>query len=89
MKAVRLRITGRVQGVYYRASAEDEARRLGLVGWVRNEPDGAVAVLAQGDAAAVDTFIAWCRRGPPSARVAAVDVREEAAQPGLRGFRVE
>ncbi len=89
MKAVRLRITGRVQGVNYRASAQDEADRLGVSGWVRNERDGSVAAYAQGDDAAVDAFVAWCRRGPPSARVAAVDVQEEEPRPGGRGFRIE
>jgi acylphosphatase len=58
--------------VGFRASAAREARRLGLLGWVRNEPDGSVAVVAQGEPAAADAFLDWLRRGPPSARVTAV-----------------
>jgi len=67
------RITGQVQGVKYRATAQREARRRGLTGWVRNEPDGAVLVEVEGDPAAVDAFLRWCAGGPPGARVAAVE----------------
>jgi acylphosphatase len=67
------RITGRVQGVKYRATAQREARQRGLTGWVRNEPDGAVLIEVEGDAAAVDAFLAWCAEGPPGARVARVE----------------
>jgi acylphosphatase len=78
-----------VQGVYFRGSAQDEAARLGVSGWVRNEPDGSVAAFAQGTDDDVDAFVAWCRQGPPAARVASVDVAEEAPHPTLRGFRVD
>ena len=67
------RITGRVQGVKYRATAQREARRRGLTGWVRNEPDGTVLIEVEGDRAAVDAFLAWCVEGPPGARVATVE----------------
>jgi acylphosphatase len=67
------RITGRVQGVKYRATAQREARQRGLTGWVRNEPDGAVLIEVEGDPAAVDAFLAWGTEGPPGARVAAVE----------------
>jgi acylphosphatase len=87
MKAVSLRIRGKVQGVYYRGSAQDEAQRLGLTGFARNEPDGTVAAFAQGEEAAVDEFIEWCRRGPSGAHVTGVDVRDEIPQ-DLRSFRV-
>lgn len=70
----RLTITGRVQGVAYRMSAQDEALRLGLVGEVRNRSDGSVEALAEGSQKAVEEFIRWCRRGPPAARVADVNV---------------
>jgi acylphosphatase len=70
---VQLRVTGRVQGVYYRSSAESEARRLGLTGWVRNLPDGVVEALAEGPRGQLEAFVAWCRQGPPSAQVDAVD----------------
>jgi acylphosphatase len=69
---VRAKVSGRVQGVSYRASTIDEARRLGLVGWVKNEPDGSVLLEAQGPAEKVEALIEWCREGPPGARVTGI-----------------
>jgi acylphosphatase len=69
-----MRVTGRVQGVFYRQSTADEGRRLGLAGSVRNLPDGAVEVVAEGGRDAVLALEAWCRRGPPAARVLAVEL---------------
>ena len=68
----RFRITGRVQGVYFRQSTRVEAERLALKGFARNLPDGSVEVLAQGGAAAVAELHRWLHRGPRSARVEAV-----------------
>jgi acylphosphatase len=73
MPSVRLVVRGRVQGVGFRWATVEQGRRLGLAGWARNLPDGAVEVVAAGDAAAVEQLVAWCRQGPPSARVAGVD----------------
>lgn len=63
------RVTGRVQGVFYRASTRDRARQLGLVGWVKNTADGAVELEAEGEAAQVEALLRWCQSGPPGARV--------------------
>lgn len=73
---VRARVTvrGRVQGVFYRQSTQEKARSLKLVGWVRNEDDGSVQFEAVGRRETVEELIAWSRKGPPSARVDAVDV---------------
>lgn len=80
-------VTGRVQGVFFRARAQQEASRLGVAGWVRNEPDGSVALHVEGDPAAVQALVDWCRRGPSGARVAAVDARP-AAVTGSASFEV-
>ena len=70
---VSVRIRGRVQGVWYRGWTEDQATRRGLRGWVRNRRDGSVEALFCGPAAVVDDMIDACRKGPPAARVEAVD----------------
>ena len=84
----RLLIAGRVQGVAYRQSAVDEAQRLGVTGWVRNLPDGRVEALAEGARPLVETFVAWCRRGPRFARVEHVTVTWEEPAGDLRRFDI-
>ena len=85
-RGARLRITGRVQGVGYRAWALQTAERLGLRGWVRNRADGSVEALVIGDEGAVAAMIAACREGPFAARVIDVAV-SEAADDGSAGFQ--
>lgn len=79
-------MTGRVQGVAYRASTVEEARAYGLTGWVRNLPDGAVELEIQGDEARVTALLAWCAHGPPAARVAGVAIDECEVITGETGF---
>lgn len=87
MKRAHVRVTGLVQGVYFRAETQDRARSLGLSGWVRNTRDGAVEALFEGEDERVDVIVAWCRRGPAGARVDRVEIDWE--QPaGESGFRV-
>jgi acylphosphatase len=81
-------VTGRVQGVGYRAATAAEARRLGLAGWVRNRPDGAVELEAEGPADAVAALLAWCRVGPPSAKVREVVASARVATGEAGPFRV-
>ncbi len=77
-------VSGRVQGVWYRGAMQEEARRLGLGGWVRNADDGTVEAEAEGEPAAVEALVAWAHRGPPAARV--TDVRVHWLEPlGDRG----
>ncbi|RMG55377.1 MAG: acylphosphatase [Gammaproteobacteria bacterium] len=82
-------VSGRVQGVFFRASTREQARELGLDGWVRNLPDGRVEVLACGPADAIDRLHAWLAEGPPLARVEALDCRRGAGCPeALTGFHI-
>jgi acylphosphatase len=83
-KAVDVIVTGLVQGVFFRAEAHQEAHRLGVAGWVRNEPDGSVAAHFEGDPDSVDAMVAWCRRGSRRARVDGVDVRQAEATGATR-----
>ena len=89
MPRVRARvvISGKVQGVFFRGSVEDEARSRGLAGWVRNTPDGQVEAVFEGEQAAVEAMIAWCHRGPPAAQVRNVAVTWEEPR-GEQGFSV-
>jgi acylphosphatase len=74
MRRIRAIVSGRVQGVSYRASTVQKARQLGLVGWVRNLANGDVELEAEGES--IDELIAWCKQGPPAARVDRVTVEE-------------
>jgi acylphosphatase len=87
-KAVLLRVEGRVQGVGFRVWARDEAERLGLDGWVRNEPDGSVRAHLEGAAAAVSAMLERLRAGPPGAAVTAVTPKKTATGTVGRGFRI-
>jgi acylphosphatase len=84
---VRVRISGRVQGVFFRAEARSRAESLGLAGWVRNAADGSVEAAFEGDEARVRSMVDWCRRGPSGARVDNVEVETEEPT-GETGFRV-
>ena len=87
-RRVRLRIRGRVQGVFYRDSTQREAQRLGLYGWVCNRSDGSVEAVAQGPPERVAALIDWCHEGPPLARVAEVNVIEESGDTDELEFAV-
>ncbi len=88
MRRVRAIVSGRVQGVSYRASTVDEARRLGLVGWVKNRVDGTVELEAEGAPDNVAALLAWCKDGPPSARVDRVETEELAPTGAESAFSV-
>lgn len=74
ISGVKLKVVGRVQGVFYRQCTKDKARALALSGWVANSLDGSVLVEARGSRPALEELISWCRQGPPSARVTAVEI---------------
>jgi acylphosphatase len=81
-------IAGRVQGVNFRASAQAQARSIGVEGWVRNLDDGRVEAVFEGAATAVKHMISWCHSGPRSARIDHVDVEWEQPTGQERGFRI-
>ena len=69
-------VSGRVQGVFYRASAKTKADELGIMGFVQNLPDGKVYIEAEGSDEKLDLFKAWCSKGPPRAQVDQVEIKE-------------
>jgi len=83
----RVLVEGRVQGVFFRQTCVREAASRGVAGWVRNRSDGRVEGVFQGAPAAVQAMVAWCRAGPPGARVDELEVVDEPPQ-GANGFRV-
>jgi acylphosphatase len=87
MKTIRLTIKGKVQGVFYRATAKDVADLLGIKGWVKNLPDDNVEIRATGSEEILQKFIAWCKQGPPKATVDEVVVEELDLQE-FNGFRI-
>lgn len=88
MRRVRAIVSGRVQGVSYRASTADEARRLGLAGWVQNRVDGSVELEAEGPPERVAELLTWCEHGPPSARVSGVAIDDIGPLGGETGFSI-
>ena len=87
MKTVRLTIKGKVQGVFYRATAKDLADLTSVKGWVRNLPDNNVEIIATATEEILQKFINWCKQGPPKARVDDVIV-EELELEEFNGFRI-
>lgn len=88
MSGRRIRVYGRVQGVFFRNWTADKARALGVRGWIRNRLDGSVELVAYGEDVAVEALVAACRTGPPAAEVERIEVEiaEVAGPPS--GFRV-
>jgi len=87
MPAKRYWVSGRVQGVWFRATTRDQAAGLGLDGWVRNLPDSRVEVLASGEKESLEKLESFLRQGPPGARVDSLE-EEEARPPDAAGFQV-
>ena len=81
MKKLRIRVSGRVQGVFFRNWTIAEAQARGITGWVRNRRDGSVEILAFGDAPQIEAFVARCRHGPQQAHVERVEVEPAEGEP--------
>lgn len=88
MKQMQATVIGRVQGVYFRQSTVEQARALGLSGWVANRLDGSVAVCAQGEVAALKRLLAWLQHGPPAAHVEQVLAEWSDGSESFHGFSV-
>ncbi|MGI8773861.1 MAG: acylphosphatase [Actinomycetota bacterium] len=80
-----VKVSGRVQGVFFRESCRRKAEQLGISGTAANLYDGTVEVVVEGESEAVEKMVAWCREGPPDARVTGIDIRNESPE-GLSGF---
>ena len=87
MAAARFIVAGKVQGVFFRASAREQALRLGLRGYAKNLADGRVEVLAAGEAESIEALARWLAQGPPMARVDGIE-RSEASDEAISGFEV-
>jgi acylphosphatase len=85
---VRVLVSGRVQGVFFRVETADMAKRLGLTGWVRNLLDGRVEALFEGEKEHVEKVLEFCRRGPPGARVQSLNLKWEEWKGEFQNFRV-
>jgi len=81
-------ISGRVQGVWFRGSAQDKAESLGITGWVRNTRDGRVESVFEGDEASVNEMISWCHHGPTMASVTNVEIDEEEYRNEFKSFDI-
>jgi acylphosphatase len=88
MKRMHVYISGRVQGVFFRASTQRSARSLNLTGWVRNLPDGSVESVFEGQPTDVDQMLLWCRQGPPGAAVRGFHAVEEPSTGEFKDFRI-
>jgi acylphosphatase len=88
LKQLQLMVRGRVQGVYFRASTQREARRLGLTGWVKNRGDGSVEILAEGEEVSIRELYGWAQKGPGAARVDRVETRWRSFTGEYGDFRI-
>lgn len=88
MEQVHLKITGAVQGVFFRAESSEKARAFGLTGWVKNTRNGDVEIIAQGERARLEEFIQWCRSGPQPSKVERVEIVWENPQEEFSTFEI-
>jgi len=87
-KRLTIKVSGKVQGVWFRARTREEAGKLSLAGSVWNNPDGSVGIVAEGEELQLQQFLVWCRRGPSSARVVDLDYDWQEYQEDFNGFNI-
>lgn len=88
MQQALLKISGHVQGVFYRANAQEEAQKLGLTGYAKNMPDGSVEALLQGPEAQINSFIEWAREGSSGAKVDKVEIEWQTPSQDFKNFEI-
>jgi len=82
-------ISGRVQGVWFRANTRQKAEQLGVTGWVRNTNDGCVEAVFEGEKNCVKEMLEWCKNGPPLAKVENVEIKKQTPTNGFNGFSIK
>ena len=87
-KRVHLLISGRVQGVWFRASTRNKAQQLGLKGWVKNTSDGKVEAIFEGEEKNIEEIIKWCHKGPSLAHVTHIDIKQEQYKNEYKDFQI-
>jgi acylphosphatase len=85
---IHVTVQGRVQGVYFRAATVQQATLLGLTGWVMNRSDGSVELMAEGSSDKLEELVAWCRQGPPGARVERLDLQRQDFRGEFADFQI-
>ena len=88
MRRVHLIVYGRVQGVFFRHNTKKIADKLNLKGWVRNNPDNSVEIIAEGSDDAIDKLVNWCKKGPLGAKVAKIYVKEQKYKNEFKDFSI-
>jgi acylphosphatase len=88
MRRVKILVSGRVQGVYFRLFTQNKAKHFSINGHTRNLPDGRVEIIAEADNMTIEKFIKWCHKGPATARVDHVEITELQADEELRSFEI-
>jgi acylphosphatase len=81
-------ISGRVQGVWFRASAKQKAEQLGIKGWIRNTSDGSVEAVFEGEEKSVNEMIEWCNHGPPLSKIENVEIEKKNPTDGFKDFSI-
>lgn len=88
-KEVEILVSGMVQGVFFRVTTQQKARELDVTGWVRNEPDGSVKILAQGEENSLQKLIDWCKTGSPFTKIDNVNIKRKKKRETFKNFEIE
>lgn len=84
-----VRVSGRVQGVWFRASTKQKAEQLGVTGWIRNTSDGCIEAIFEGNKNMVKEMVDWCNHGPPQAKVENIEIKNQPVTNAFDGFAIK